>query len=232
LIVDAIVSATSPSSFQTAAVVRAGYGRAVILAAGEGKPFIVTAAHCLPHSRYPRPHLGNTTTDLLLPRLVGTIGARRTISAQLDVLNLIDDVAVLTSPDNQELWTQAEEYEQFTLPCMTVGDAPAMFAPWDWHGEPGADGWVLSLELVWKPCTIHRNGRFLTTSGAKIEPGMSGSPILNGAGAVIGIISAGHEGYGNNWHPSLADCLPPWLWRKLTAHGVDLGVADPEDHHG
>jgi hypothetical protein len=45
---------------------------------------------------------------------------------------------------------------------------------------------------------------------------MSGSPILNGDGAAIGLISTGSEGRGKNFHPSLEDCLPSWLWRELS----------------
>jgi hypothetical protein len=47
---------------------------------------------------------------------------------------------------------------------------------------------------------------------------MSGSPILNGDGAAIGLISTGST--DSNINPSLSDCLPPWLLRKLVHHQV------------
>jgi hypothetical protein len=214
----ATLTAPAISSFRSSAVVRVGDSGRGVIVAGEfdQRRYIVTAAHCLPRSRYPRPMAMGTSG---LRKFVGALAAKRTVSVDVTVLNLIEDVAVLGSLDDQQCWELAEEYEQFTLPCMVAGDAPARVEPWNWHRVPGANGWVLSLDMVWTPCTIHRNDRFLTVSGAKIEPGMSGSPILNARGEVIGIISMSGENldedYGNNWHPSLADCLPPWLWRKL-----------------
>jgi len=40
---------------------------------------------------------------------------------------------------------------------------------------------------------------------------MSGSPIIDANGAAIGLISTGD----GDMNPSLTDCLPPWLLRKL-----------------
>jgi hypothetical protein len=34
-------------------------------------------------------------------------------------------------------------------------------------------------------------------------------------GAAIGLVSTGSGGDGFNMNPSLSDCLPPWLLRKL-----------------
>jgi len=72
------------------------------------------------------------------------------------------------------------------------------------------------------PCTAYNGGRLLTVNGAKIEGGMSGSPILNARGAAIGIISTAGDTEdarpnmtGDNMHPSLADCLPTWFRREL-----------------
>ena len=75
---------------------------------------------------------------------------------------------------------------------------------------------MLSLDGEWRSCVVHSTGRFLSiTSGARgiIEGGMSGSPIIDTYGAAIGLVSTGD--YSLNRHPSLMDCLPPWLLREL-----------------
>ena len=64
---------------------------------------------------------------------------------------------------------------------------------------------------------VHHDGRFLYLIGPRgfIEPGMSGSPILDENGAAIGLVSTGDG-------PSLIDCLPPWLSRRLDrAESID-----------
>jgi hypothetical protein len=128
------------------------------------------------------------------------------------VLSLTDDIAVFCQPDNQELNEPAEQYEEFTTVSLPVGQAPPAH---DWGEAPGVPGYVLSLDGEWQPCSVCNGGRFLTLDGVKIDNGMSGSPILNADGAAIGLISTGSEGFTNNRHPSLIDCLPPWLV-KLT----------------
>ena len=88
--------------------------------------------------------------------------------------------------------------------------------PYERGGVLGSKGFVLSLDRIWLPCSVHNGGRYLTLDGVKIESGMSGSLILNADGAAIDLISTGNEGLGNNFQPSLEDCLPSWLWRKLS----------------
>jgi hypothetical protein len=221
-----------PKTLMTSAVVKVGAGRGFVVGAEHEQRYIITAAHCLPRSRYPRPHLANGCSELAFPRIIGPLGskrAERTIWAELCVLNLTDDVAVLAEPDGQSLWDESDRYLQFTEPAaLTVERSPAALEPYLWKTVPGKSGWVLSLDRTWVPCTVHNGGRFLTISGAKIEGGMSGSPILNAEGAAIGLISTAGDTdnmrpnlTGDNMHPSLTDCLPPWLLRKLAARTDD-----------
>ena len=56
----------------TCAVVQVGAGRGFIVEAEHQERYIITAAHCLPRSRYPFPHLANTSPELTLPRIIGT----------------------------------------------------------------------------------------------------------------------------------------------------------------
>jgi hypothetical protein len=224
-----IATAGPTPQFRTAAVVQVGKGgRGVILGGEYDRRYIVTAAHCVPRSRYPHPHLANGFIELGIHKYVGSLNAKRAISVQMEVLNLVDDIAVLGSLDDQSCPAEADEYMEFTAPCMAAGDAPAWVEPWNWQSISGEAGWVLSLDCVWTSCSVHRNGRFLSANGARIEPGMSGSPILNDKGDVIGIVSTGGGSYGENFHPCLADCLPPWLWRKLIARANDGDGFDEE----
>jgi hypothetical protein len=194
----------------TAAVVHVGDGRGFIVGSEKGR-YVVTAAHCLPRSRYPFPHLANGVSELTFPRIMGPLGSKRTIWAELCALSLTDDLAVFTEPDGQELWGQNDEYEQFTETTIPVGEPPQIVPPYEWDSVAGAPARVLSLDCSWLPCTVYSNGRFLTTRGIKIESGMSGSPILNADGRAIGLISTSSGDDTNNMHPCLMGCLPPWL---------------------
>jgi hypothetical protein len=219
------------------AVVRVGGGRGFI-AGADYKSYIITAAHCLPErARHLYPHLGNGTSELLVKKLVGPLAPKRherKIWAELCGLNQTDDLAVFCEPDHQcAPGDEYERYRQFTdRAVLAVAPSPAVVEShlWEWPWRDDrvttvrpADAFVLGLDLTWKSCTAYNTGRFLTLLGVPIEGGMSGSPILNAEGAAIGVISTAHEGLGgpepatagNNTHPSLMDCLPPWLWREL-----------------
>jgi hypothetical protein len=189
-------------------------GRGFIVSAGEWR-YIVTAAHCRPRFRYPKPHLANSIGELTFPKIIGPLGSKeRTIWAELCTLSLIDDVAVFAAPDGQELSDRCDEYETFTRAAITIGKPPAVIPPYQWDATPGTAAFVLSLEGEWQRCTVHNGGRFLRITNQRdnhIRGGMSGSPIITETGAAIGLISTG-DGAMN---PSLMDCLPPWLLHKL-----------------
>jgi Peptidase S7, Flavivirus NS3 serine protease len=210
----------SQPSFLTAAVVQIGSGRGFVVGAADDQCYVITAAHCLPRSRYPFPDLANSTQELAFRRIIGPLGSKRSkhsICGELCVLSLTDDVAVFAAPDNQALWDEADRYQRFTATAMSLGHAPPLVPPYEWDTIPGSPAWVLSLDLQWLPCTVHSTGRFLGTSGVNIEGGMSGSPILNADGAAIGLISTsgGHKPLFDDRHPNLAGCLPPWLSHEL-----------------
>jgi hypothetical protein len=99
---------------------------------------------------------------------------------------------------------QYEQYVNFTdAAAFAVGNPPAI--------DSKTSAFVLSLDGKWKRCTVNNGGRFLHISGGPdrlIESGMSGSPIVDENGAAIGVVSIGSG-------PSLIDCLPAWLLRKL-----------------
>jgi hypothetical protein len=212
-------------TFPIAAVVRIGdAGRGFILEVADCCRYVVTAAHCVPAERLPTPHLANSTTELTFPQLIGPLAkeAKPTIWGELYAFSLTDDVAAFQAPDGQDLYDQHSKYEKFIdAAALKIGTFPPSVPSWQWDDVPGSPAWVLSLDCIWTPCTVHTTGRFITTHGAKIEAGMSGSPILNADGAAIGLISTSSDSdnpavnirFGLDRHPSLADCLPPWLLR-------------------
>jgi hypothetical protein len=191
------------------AVIRVGAsGRGFIVSAGEDERYVITAAHCLPRSRLPSPHLANSGRDLAFPNFLGPLGQKqRTIWAELCAINLCDDFAVLGAPDGQALYKQCAEYEGFTeARTMTIGISPDALAPYLWKTDPGRPAWMLSLDGEWQRCVVYNSGRFLTLkTDQKIESGMSGSPIIDDEGAAIGVISTASDDGDFNLSPSLTD---------------------------
>jgi hypothetical protein len=214
-------TATLPSAkkFEIAkrAVVRfdAGGRGFIVSADGDRDRYVITAAHCLPRDRIPTPNLANSVPELTFPDIIGKLASRRTtIWAQLCAFSLTDDFAVFSEPDGQELYEQCEEYKKFTKVAVTIGKPPDAVEFYKWKATPGTAAWVLSLDREWQHCTVHNNGRFLSIQlDGGVKGGMSGSPIIDANGAAIGLIST--SGGDLSLNPSLMDCLPPWLLRKL-----------------
>jgi hypothetical protein len=114
---------TSAEKFQITkrAVIRVGYGRGFIVSAGESR-YVITAVHCLPRYRIPRPHLANSIPELTFRNALGPLASKqRTIWADLCAISLTDDFAAFSEPDGQVLYEQHEQYEKFTEAAMTIG---------------------------------------------------------------------------------------------------------------
>lgn len=126
-----VIKATVPQFLEAAkrAVVRVGYGRGFIVSATGGSRYVVTAAHCLPHSRLPPPHLANGPPELTFPKIIGLLANNPTIWAELCVFSLNDDVAAFTAPDSQDLYARCDEYKAFTEVAITIGKPPTIVAP-------------------------------------------------------------------------------------------------------
>ena len=155
------------------------------------------------------------------PNLVGPLGAEPTVWAECVFVDPVADLAVLGTPDGQELFAQAADYEALTEAArpLSIGSLtyvrkrvalskvrrPILGPP-----RAESDAWLLSLGGQWFSCRVRSAGRTLWIEEPEqpIQPGMSGSPIVAPDGAAIGVVSIGA---GPN--PELAADLPAWILR-------------------
>jgi hypothetical protein len=99
----------------------------------------------------------------------------------------VADIAVLGTPDNQDLYEEAEAYEELvgSATPFRIGDVP----------ENGR-AWLLSLEGEWFECTVEavNDGALWVSKNAQpIRGGMSGSPIVSDEGRAIGAVCLGGQ---------------------------------------
>jgi hypothetical protein len=166
---------------------------------------IITAAHCLP--KLPTPLSAAHTYEAL----VGKLGAKPDIRADCLFVDPIADVCVLDSPDDQVHVEDAEQFEKLTEEATTLRIGKAQ----------NGTGYMLALDKPsWLPTPLRV---FHGTWGSSLstgptEAGMSGSPILNHVGRVVGVVSLGCETVEdgvrlkqNARQPMLLRALPAWL---------------------
>jgi hypothetical protein len=182
------------------AVLTVGEGRGFVIKT-RGEPVVVTGAHCLP--KFPPCHGMSYTHDRTYPDLLGPLGKAPTVWAECFFVDPIADIAVLGTPDNQDLFKQAQAYETLvaSLAPLRIADAP----------ENGL-AWLLSLVGEWFECTVevlNDSSLWISKPAQPILGGMSGSPIVADDGKAIGVICcAGPEA-------DMTDSLNPRLVRDL-----------------
>ena len=186
------------------AVIAVGGGRGfVVEARRQYFRSIVTAAHCLPEM--PPAHPWMNLKEKTYQGLLGPLGGDCSVCAECLFVDPVGDIAVLTGPDNQELYEEAEQYEDLTenySQSVPVSPPP----------ENKSQGWVLSLENTLLSCKIETVSRTISVSEVEggIVAGMSGSPILDQAGRAVGIVSTNRD-----MNPCLAEMLPAWILRHF-----------------
>jgi hypothetical protein len=205
--------------------VKVGDGRGFIMETTDGDRIVITAAHCLPS--LPVPHSLGTLEDRTYCGLIGALNALWMpqngvtpgwIWAEVLFADSVADIAVLGSPDNQELADEAESYDNFAeeRAALPLGWTLQLDPPWSASLEASQ---VLSLKGEWLDCRVSTGPRLILYE-VKTEGGMSGSPILV-AGAAVGVVVTGSEGDGDEWgagpQPRLSEALPAGLLRRLKA---------------
>ena len=89
------------------AVIAVDGGRGLIIAANDRpERFIIAAAHCLPHMPPAFPWAG--LEEKTYQGLLGPLGGECSVWAECLFVDPVGDIAVLTGPDSQELYRQAE----------------------------------------------------------------------------------------------------------------------------
>jgi hypothetical protein len=177
--------------------------------------------------KLPSPHPFGDLQEKTYRNLLGPLGkAEPTVWAECLFFDPIADIAVLGSPDNQELDAQAEAYAELTesVTPFAIADGPKMGTeriaalsakfPANDIPTPGlGTAMVLSLDGKWleRPVVRHRHFLSIDDPDGDIKGGMSGSPILSPSDYAIGVVSAsmvGHDTH-SSVNPVLVDVLPP-----------------------
>jgi hypothetical protein len=188
------------------AIVKVGEARGFLVKMNNGETVVITAAHCLPD--LPPAHMGSHLEERTYPNLLGPLGEKPTLWVECLFVDPTADVAVLCRPDGQALFEQWDAYERF------VDDRPSFRLA---AITRRSTAWLLNRAGRWESSimALAGPGKMLTLIGARIAPGMSGSPIVSSNGGVVGIASheilTGKERDREQYEVALVNNLPIWL---------------------
>jgi hypothetical protein len=230
--------------------VRVGDGHGFVVEGKFSRRYVITAAHCLPD--LPPADSASYLHERTYLALLGAWGAQCTVAAACLFVDPVSDVAILGSPDNQELSDEAAAYEAMIEAgiALKVSDPPTQYEarkPLQLGGRTyrapplpvltECRAWLFSLAGRWFGCVALQNGGSLgiVKAAEDIVGGMSGTPIVVDDGSAIGVLSTsagpaseGHrEGHPN---PRLAGNLPGWMllelgvWRRRPLGGASAVV--------
>jgi hypothetical protein len=132
----------------TDAVITVGDARGFVIETSSSERYIITAAHCLAATLECCSLSGS---DRIFPALLSKLGEAPRIWAECLFANPVADLAVLGTPDIQDLSKQADDYEALTESIqhpLVIGEA----------SEDGK-GWLQSLEGHWFGCRVQIHQR-------------------------------------------------------------------------
>jgi hypothetical protein len=195
------------------AVVTVGDGRGFVVTCRQDR-LVLTAAHCLPF--LPICHSMSGLADRTYQALLAPLDQKPAVWAECLFVNPVADLAVLGSPNNQELWDHADAYEALVQAARPLAIA---------NSPVNGRAWLLSLEQKWFPCTaqyLADGPLWIANTAQPIVGRMSGSPVLSDHGATIGLVATAHSGgcedqYGSQ-NPRLVRDLPGWLLHAQMNH--------------
>ena len=131
---------------------------------------------------------------------------RRNVWTECVFVDPIGDLAVLDSPDAQELANKAHAYDRLMKAAL-----PLQVSQLD---SETANARLLPIEGPSFGCVVRAikcGPLFIEKPEQKIESGMSGSPILAEDGSAIGVVVTDGDGP----HPCLVWHLPGWLLAEV-----------------
>ena len=164
-------------------LVQVGDGRGFVVDDPLGDRFVITAAHCLPEV----PAAPGFREDWAetFQNLLGPLEGATDVWAECLFVDPIGDVAVLGSPDGQELYKQADAYDALLAAAvpLKIGDIAI--------SGKAASARLIDLAGNMMDCTAQHIGGplWIEKGAAGIVGGMSGSPVLDLASRAIGIVS-------------------------------------------
>jgi len=213
------------------AVVRCGDGCGFLIGAGTER-YVVTTAHCLPY--LPKPFVDESR---IYRNFVDLMGKGPELAAECVFVDPVSDIAVLAAPDIFK-WT----YEAQTYTWL-VGDSQGLPVAKDSEDSDDMQvGWLVQ-NGSWFSCRYCPGdavslpdglcvsgpvdwffGHYVCEFSRPIVGGMSGSPILNDRGAVIGILTNSNSAPDNKHTegvlvPRLTYYLPGWILSELDGFG-------------
>ena len=189
------------TKFSRSGIIKVGDGRGFIVERGAFR-FIITAAHCLPH--LPPCHLMTQLEEITYRNLVGHLDGDGVVWVECIFADPVQDIAVLGTPDDQELSEQADLYKKLTGAVMPVQIREAV---------AGETAWVLDLGGEFKSFVLEGNNRrrlWGKIPEGIMKPGMSGSPILGDDGLAISLCNIGGPSPDSPLI-NLEKCLPGWF---------------------
>lgn len=200
-----VLAAKTAAKAKAAVITVQNGGRGFVVEHGHNR-LVITAAHCLPF--FPPCHGASSIEERTYRKFLAPLGGEPAIWAACLFADPVADIAVLGSPDDQELSDEARAYDDLMEAAtpLAISDAP----------EKGS-GWLLSLDGEWFKCLVENVGGMLWLSdpAKPIPGGMSGSPIISARGKAMGVVCTSAEGpaklgfHGPN--PRLFANLPGWL---------------------
>jgi hypothetical protein len=195
------------------AIVKVGVGRGFVVASGAGDRFVITAAQCLRHLP---PVAASHAKQRTYPALLGPLDDGKTpVAAECLFVDPIADIAVLGGPDSEVLSKDAADFEAFIAAHAVL---PMTRTPLRAHRS--APGWLMTAAGEWKRCILTgcgpRDQTALTIAVVGPPPGYapatSGSPLLDAAGRVVGVVSLGEV-----LNPTLPTRLPLAVVHQIVA---------------
>jgi S1-C subfamily serine protease len=182
--------------------------------------YVLTAAHCVPWSGEGEMALG----DRFLVTIIAADGSR--LKGQVLAVEPVSDIAVIASPDGQDLPTEADAFSKFvdSTEALILCKDEFLFG----EGFPiriftHEEQWISGKASQWRE---NAPTLFLETTPT-VSGGTSGSAVVNDRGEVVGVVStASDSDDGSNDNANDGTCARPcqslsvWLWQAIKAAEV------------